>query len=89
VIGTGKGMIETMKLQHRNLVKAKNLKSGFAKILLNLIEVDDDVRVILTHVIEYRMSFWKKLRLLNADEFKLKDKPRRFALIYSVLTGMY
>lgn len=89
VIGTGKSRIDTMKLQFNNLKDAKRLKSGFARILLDILDVDDNVHKLLMQVCNYNKSFYNKVLLVKNNEFRLKESTRRYAFIYSVLAGWF
>lgn len=89
VIGTGKGWLQTVKLQYGNLVNAKNLKSGFAEILLDLLDLDSDVRDLLKSVSNYRRSLASRLSLIRNKQFCIKNRTRRYGFIYSVLAGIY
>lgn len=89
VIGTGKSKFQTLKLQCMNLFKKKNLKSGFAKILLALLNVDNDMRDTLELVCNYNKSLSDKIALLRDEKFHIKDNVRKWAFICSVICGVY
>lgn len=89
VIGTGKSKSQTLKFQWHNLHKSRNIKSGFAKILLDSLTVENDVKELLEIVSGYRASFFNKIRLLRRKEFYIKDMTTRLAFFYSVLCGLY
>ena len=89
VIGVGRGRIETMIFQYKNLVKTKNLKSGFARILLDLIDADDEIRRILMLSYEYRLSLLFKMKLLMDKEYCIHGFINRLAFKYSVIRGLF
>lgn len=89
VIGTGRSKTETRKAQFRNLMTARNLKSGFARILLDLLHVDEDVREELLKVSTYRSSLRGRISLASDKNFRTESREKNIAFILSVLGGSF
>lgn len=89
VIGTGRSKMETRKAQFRNLMTARNLKSGFARILLDLLHVDEDVREELVKVATYRSSLRGRISLASDKNFRTESREKNIAFILSVLGGSF
>ena len=89
VIGTGKSRAETRKVQLKNMMAARNIKSGFAGILLDLLSVDDDVRKKLMKVVTYKDSLFGRLSLVFDKYFRTAIREKNFSFILCVLGGTY
>ncbi len=89
VIGTRKSRIKTFKLQLHNLLSNKGIKSSFAKMLLDLYSVDDDIRETLEKAAFYKKSFLSRLALIFNPDFKTRNSHRNVAFKLSVLLGLY
>ena len=89
VIGTGRSKTETRKAQFKNLMAARNLKSGFAGILLDLLHVDEDTRKELLKVATYRDSICGRMSLAFDKNFRTRSEEKNIAFILSVLGGNY
>ena len=89
VIGVNRSHFETLKFQYRNLVDHRNIKSGFAQILLELQLFTPRTHETLALASSYRESLIKRLKLLASNDFRIKDKVRQLAFYYSVITGLF
>lgn len=89
VIGIRKSRWATLKLQFFNLIEYRKQKSGFATILLDLLDVDDDIRMILEEVSQYRKSFRNRFKLANNKSFRTKRRFHNLSFKFSVITGLF
>jgi len=89
VIGTGRSKVQTCRAQFKNLMAARNLKSGFAGILLDLLSVDVDVRKKLLKVSSYRDSLRGRMSLAFDKCFRTEVREKNIAFILSVLCGSF
>lgn len=89
VIGTGRSFLSTLTLQISNLLRTKNLKSGFAGILLDIIDVENDVYEILSKVRDYKKSWRNRLALMRDKNFRTNYMLRNLGFRFSVLIGLF
>ena len=89
VIGTGKSKAETRKAQMKNMMAARNIKSGFAGILLDLLDVDDDVRKKLMRASAYKDTLFGRLSLVSDKYFRTAIREKNVSFILCVLGGTY
>lgn len=89
VIGIRKSKLATLKFQYDHLMKTKHEKSGFAGILLDLLELDKGTRDLLECVRGYRDSFGNRLRLAADKRFKTKSRFHNNSFKYCVLMGIF
>ena len=89
VIGLKKNAFSKLKFQYSNLIHHKNLKSGFASLLLELVNVTSNSKETLLLAKNYRNSFGNKMKLVCNREFRTKRLYRNIAFIYFALKGDY
>lgn len=89
VIGTGRTKIQTLRSQLNNLHKTKNIKSNFARILSDILVLDDDVKELLYSVYNYKDSFYNSIKLIFRKELRVKERLLRLAFYYSVLFRLF